>query len=82
MLMASDAQHRGWCGRSATSLLELSQVLPQPYGSLTGRDGDPGQVVLAVAVQVIRLVLVLPAGWFQGSRGAQPRRAPATARDG
>ena len=37
---------------------------------------------IEVAVQVIRLVLALPAGWIRGSRGAQLRRAPATARDG
>jgi hypothetical protein len=48
---------------------------------LTARGGDRGRAVL-VAVRVIRLRWVLPAGWFRGSRAVKPGRAPATARGG
>jgi len=41
-------------GPPATSLLELSRVLPQSSGSLTGRDGDPGQAVLPSWLKLVR----------------------------
>jgi hypothetical protein len=66
--------------------LDLSAVVINaatlPYGGLTARDGDPGRAVMAASVGVIRLPRALPAGCSRGSPGAQPGRAPATARDG
>jgi hypothetical protein len=35
-------------------MLELSQVLTQSYGSLTGQDADPGQAVLPSWLKLVR----------------------------